>query len=494
MMQASARISLGSHAEQTAVEDTGTPTFERVLNVFEHDAGSEPFDPAHLKVLYKLQDSSKQHFGTILDRLLEGPDSGTLPPALIRGAQMLHRRLANALGQAALRLAHRPQSEEQQRSILELALLSLHARGEELKWHAFEQTAPEPSSWEHANFLMRALESLGLQREVLGIDATCNDAFAHCLLVATLNVGILTPPQMELAYRWLVAEAREMRVEPFFDPEAHWYQIDLARAAGPERISQVSAVADTTRFLAVMPLGPLLARARSLLYAGELSVGATPNRVVALHFGAFLDVAERLWSPDWRRASWRSDRVKADHETIDVVLGVDAVMHVLGLENADLQHPAVDSWQLRDKSATGLGALLPLEAGESISLGTLMAFRPSGSERWELASVVRRVRAPDASEWSIGIKRLSDAPLPVLLKALGSAGAVGETSEYPAIYAPINADGARINGVVVDAQHQPSSSEFLLPTRRGTFHIRANRVIDRGERWMRLGFEVLAKK
>jgi hypothetical protein len=111
-----------------------------------------------------------------------------------------------------------------------------------------------------------------------------------------------------------------------------------------------------------------------------------------------------------------------------------------------------------------------------------------------LASVVRRVRAPDASEWIIGIKRLSDAPLPVALKALGGAGAVGETGEYPAIYAPINADGARINGVVMDTQHPPGSSEFLLPTRRGTFHIRANRVIDRGERWMRLGFEVLAKK
>lgn len=493
MTQAAASVARSPRARESGVDENGTPTFERVLAAFENDRGSEPFDPAHLRVLYRLQDASKEHFGRILDRLLESQTSEPLPEATVRGAQMLHRRLANALAQAALRLADRPQAAER-RTIAELALFSLHARGEEIKWHAFEHTSPEASSWQQVNALMRALESHGIEREVLGIDATCNDAFAHCLLLATLNVGILTPPQMELGHRWLVAAGREMRVEPFFDPEAHWYQIDLAYAAGPERVSPASAVADTTRFLAVLPLGPLLARARSALYAGELTVGATPNRLVALHFGAFLDLAERMWSLDWRRASWRAERVKADSDTIDVVLGIDAVMDLLSLEEDDPERPRPAVWRLRDTSSSGLGAVLPVETGWSVGLGALMAFRPSGGDRWQLGCVVRRVRVPDASQWIIGIKRLSDAPLPVELQVVGAEPGAQEGQPSLAIYAPINADGGRIDGVVIDTGHQPASNELLLPTRGGAFHIRANRVMDRGERWVRVGFEVIGKK
>jgi hypothetical protein len=229
------------------------------------------------------------------------------------------------------------------------------------------------------------------------------------------------------------------------------------------------------------------------LYAGELSVGATPNRVVALHFGAFLDLAERMWSLDWRRASWRAERVKAEHDTIDVVLGIDAVMDLLCLEDDDAERPVPATWQLRDTSSSGLGAVLPVEAGWNVPLGALMAFRASGSQRWQLGCVVRRVRVPDASQWIIGIKRLSDAPLPVELQVVG-AERPPEGQAPLAIYAPINADGGRIDGVVIDTERQPGSNELLLPTRGGAFHIRANRVMDRGERWVRVGFEVVAKR
>src|SRR5690606_3187943 len=146
-----------------------------------------------------------------------------------------------------------------------------------------------------------------------------SDAFARALLLATLNVGILTPPQVALAQRWLETQARALRIEPFCDPEIHWYQIDLAGDNGPERASAGSMASAARRFIADAPLGAMLAHARSQLYAGKLSVGATPSRVMALHFGAFLDLAEKLWSQDFRRATWRAEREKAEGESIEVV-------------------------------------------------------------------------------------------------------------------------------------------------------------------------------
>lgn len=486
-----------SEGAVTAVDDDSRPTFDRVLALFESAPDTMPFDPAHVLVLTRLQRASKEHYTRILDGLLEGRDGGTLALAVIRGAQMLHRRIANALAQTALRLVNRPQLPEEQMQCAELALCSLRARADEIKWHAFEQTAAQPSSWQQANQLMRAIESLGLERQVGGGELSCTDAFAHCLLACTLNVGILTSPQMELAQRWLAASARDLRVEPFFDPEAHWYQIDLAGDKGPERVSPASAVAETTRFLAVAPLGATLARARSQLYAGKLSVGATPSRVVALHFGAFLDLAEKLWSQDFRRATWRSEREKVSGESIEVVLGFDQVMGLLAAEDTDPDRPAVASWELRDRSATGLGASLPKDAGEHIPLGALIGFRHAGSENWQLGCIVRRIRVPDASRWSIGIKRLSESPVLIDLEP-SSVALQLETEATPdpagAIYAPIETDAGRIDGVVIGSDRFGGNNDFLLPTGGGAFRIRANRVIDRGDRWIRIGFEVLGKR
>src|SRR5688500_2854308 len=129
----------------TAVDDDSKPTFDRVLALFEAAPDTKPFDPAHVLVLTRLQRASKEHYARILDGLLEGRGGETLPLAAIRGAQMLHRRIANALAQAALRLVHRPQLPEEQMRCAELALCSLRARADEIKWHAFEQTAAQPS-------------------------------------------------------------------------------------------------------------------------------------------------------------------------------------------------------------------------------------------------------------------------------------------------------------------------------------------------------------
>lgn len=477
------------------MDESATPTFERVLSVFEAAPPEKPFDPAHVLVLTKLQQAAKGHYAKILNGMLERTDG--LPVAVVRGAQMLHRRMANAFGEAAMRLVPRPQLADEQVRIAEFALCALRARADEIKWHAFEQTTPQRGSWENTNRLMLAIETLGMERQVLRGDVTCTDAFAHCLLLSTLSVGILSAPQMELAHRWLAACARDMQVEPFFDPEAHWYQIDLARPNGPERVSPASAVADTTRFLAVAALGALLGQARAQLYAGELSVGATPSRITALHFGAFLDLAERLWSPDWRRANWRAERDKAEGESVEVVLGFEQVLAALAHEeDSDEPAPAVANWPLHDKSAAGLGALVPKEAGLQVPLGALIAFRTPGSEDWELGSIVRRVRAADENVWMVGVKRLSVAPVAIDLEPYSDK--LQLETEAPAnaaaIYAPISTDTGRIDGLVIDSKSFGQANEYLLPTGGGGFRIRANRVIDRGEQWVRIGFEVLGKK
>lgn len=482
---------------EPALEQNSTPTFERVLAVFENDTGDKPFDLAHVLVLTRLKRAAGEHYARVLDAMLAREDSGQgLGIDLVRGAQMLFRRIADALGQVALRMVPRPQLVDQQSQIAEIALSAFLARGEEIKWHSFDHTRPPARSWQRTNSLMRAIESIGLEKQQTSQGMSCIDGFARCMLIDSLNVGILEAPAMELAQRWIGGNTRDLHLEPFFDSDTHGYQVDLGSSAGPERITPSSAATDFTRYLKVAALGPHLANARAELYAGKLSVGAAPNRAVALHFGAFLDVAERLWSPDWRRATWREEREEAAGQSVRVVVGVGAVLQALRSDQTGAPLATEEQiWHLNDRSASGLGARLPLHMEGDAPLGALIAFREDEESPWEIGNIVRRIRAAEDLVWVVGVRRLCDEPVAIDLD-VGSDQLMLETEAgaTPAIYAPINADAGRIDGLIVPPEILVARSDFLLPTRGGGFKIRANRVIDRGADWVRFGFEVLGKK
>src|SRR5690606_9459515 len=149
----------------------------------------------------------------------------------------------------------------------------------------------------------------------------------------------------------------------------------------------------------------------------------------------------------------------------------DAVMALLDFDDDDPGRPAAESWALRDRSATGLGATLPPEAGERIALGTLIAFRHPGDAGWRLGAIVRRIRVADPGQWIIGVRRLSDTPVLVDREASSEALTL-ETEAGPApvgIYAPIEADGGRIDGLVIEAERFSVNEELLLPTARSRF-------------------------
>jgi len=482
---------LVQHSENPSTK----PAFELVLSGLESTPAGEPFEPEQIKLLNGLNAAAQEHYSRILNGVL-GADLGSpgLPTAVMRGAQMLHRRLANALSQAALRLALRPRLADEQSKVAELAADALNARAEEIKWHAFERTTPHAASWQNTNALYLGVESFGSESAMLADGRTCIDAFTQCVLLATLNVGILSAPQMELAHRWLAISSFGLRVESSFDPETHWYQIDLELPRGPERVSPNSAISDTTRFIAVSGLGTALAQARAKLYIGELSVGAIPNRIGALHFGAFLDLAERLWSHDWRKQTWRTPRTVVNDEHIEVVIGFEKVREAVGTDDDSGTLTAHTRWTLHDRSDGGLGALVPEDTGTTVLPGALIAFRASADEDWELGSVVRRVRSADETRWLVGIKRISDSPVTLRLQAQAHTPGPETATAPAAIYASVNASSGRSDSLLLSAKDFSSATEYKLPTRGGAFRIRLNRVIERGDSWVRVGFEVVGKQ
>jgi hypothetical protein len=58
----------------------------------------------------------------------------------------------------------------------------------------------------------------------------------------------------------------------------------------------------------------------------------------------------------------------------------------------------------------------------------------------------------------------------------------------------VDAGSGRSDSLVLNARDFSSTTEYKLPTRGGTFRIRLNRVIERSESWLRVGFEVVGKQ
>jgi len=432
-------------------------------------------------------------------------------------AQTLCGDLAVAYSHCARHAAGPGRARSDAQRLAQLAVRSFRRRADQIKWHAFNRTVPPVMLWEDANALYGTLEALGAEESSCEADPAlagmrCADAYGQCLLLSILNVGVLTSAQVELAHRWLAGHARCARVEPYCDPARHGFQIDLERGRGPERIAPSSAIADGTRFIEFAGLAAALGEARSKLYAGELPEGLPEGSSVALDFGAFLDLAERLWSPDWRRISWRATRSEARGESIEVAIGLERVLSALAAADAepgakdgipvlserfsarpqprgtvvDLASGALVRWQLRDRSATGLGAVVPDAVGVNLEPGILVAYRNGDGDAWKIGTLVRRIRSEEMGAWLLGIRNLSDRPVHVSLRG-------ADAPARAAIYAPLKTKTGRVDGLIVDPGAFGDMATHSLAAGDADFQVQMNRVLDRGRGWLRAGFEVLSK-
>jgi len=95
------------------VGESAKPAFELILSGMESAPADRPFEPDQIKRLIDLHFATRSHYSRIVNGML-GVETGTpgLPLPLLHGAQMLHRRIADAFGQAALRLALQSESIE----------------------------------------------------------------------------------------------------------------------------------------------------------------------------------------------------------------------------------------------------------------------------------------------------------------------------------------------------------------------------------------------
>ena len=347
---------------------------------------------------------------------------------------------------------------------------------------------------------------------------TCTETYAQILLIDLANPGKLTPRQIELISLWL--ERWTPKVSIGRAPAAASEGIaplvvDLSGAAGASRRVPEG---ETTRVLDIRELGSSVRKRVGLLRKGE-----TPA-ALGLGEDVTAPLAESLLTMMYRR--WCEDKQSRAHPrrsasgTAQICSGMAAVHYFVtgrvfavrggSQKISQVQHEqiatlgrvatvreegagpppdfAVETWQIRDESASGLRlARVDASASSRLMLGQLLGIRLADAKAFLLCAV-KWLSVSVAFELRTGIHILPGIPQGVAIRASGGEAA---SEQYtPAFLLPAVAALQAPETLVVPAGwFKPNREIELLAERSGKLRLAS--LVDRGADFERITFEAL---
>jgi len=351
-----------------------------------------------------------------------------------------------------------------------------------------------------------------------GRQTTCTETYAQVLLIDLANPGKLTPRQIELISLWL--ERWTPKVSIGRAPAAAGdgvapLVIDLSGASGASRRMPEG---DTTRVLDIHELGSSVRKRVGLLRKGE------PPAALGLGEDVTAPLAESLLTMLYRR--WCEDRQSRVHPrrsasgTAQTCSGMSAVHYfVTGRvfavrggppKMSQVQHEqiatlgrvatrhddepgpppdfAVETWQIKDESASGLRlARVDPAASSRLILGQLLGIRLADAKAFLLCAV-KWLSVSVEFELRIGVQILPGIPQGAAIRAIGAPAAAEQYT--PAFLLPAVAALQAPETLVVPAGwFKPNREIEVLTERSGKLRLAS--VVDRGADFERVTFETL---
>ena len=349
-----------------------------------------------------------------------------------------------------------------------------------------------------------------------GRQTTCTETYAQVLLVDLANPGKLTPRQLELISLWLERWTPKVsigRTPPAAGEGVAPLVVDLSSAAGASRRMPEG---DTTRVLDIQELGSSVRKRVGLLRKGEspaaLGLGEDVTAPLA---ESLLTMLYRRWCEDKqsrahpRRSSSGAAQIcsgmaaghyfvtgrtfsarggpqkmsQVQHEQI-ATLGRVATRH----EDEPAPSPdfAVETWQIRDESASGLRlARADPSASSRLMLGQLLGIRLADAKAFLLCAVKWLSISVDF-ELRAGVYILPGIPQGAAIRTAGAAA-----EQYtPAFLLPaLAALQAPETLVVPTGWFKPNREIEVLSERSGKLRLAS--LVDRGADFERVTFETL---
>ncbi len=419
------------------------------------------------------------------------------------------------------------------------------------KWCYFRYERVNPKLWKRIHNLYHLAEyeefdrrPLRLYEQVEGSGTSVAQLYLRALMLGVLNSGSLLPRQIDLVDRWLAEFARDMVLEKDFKPARHTFYVDLADARGARRVRRVEP-GDTHRYWDTFTLKEHIDRIRADLVKGEMpaKLGLTED----CKLPACLELLDRiasLWSPTVKRAQRTHERMRVMKQ-IEVVRGMPEICAQVKVDNeqailrqkgrageSDLSYAEMvdvhlygfvtkrtqvklgqsqddkprlaathERWVMENESEVGYGALIDVAEDDWVRLGKLLGLKPERKGHWNVA-VVRRMAHVNPAQYSVGIEILSENPVALMLRAhhkqdsgytIDGIDAVDVVLPTPALFLKGDAATGQPDTLLMQGAEYALGRELWFNARGSTYNIALKQVVERGDDWLRVKFQVLSR-
>ncbi len=285
---------------------------------------------------------------------------------------------------------------------------ALRSNGLRMKWMRLRYQPIAPGLWQTFSQLSSYIEDKGLMRSrVFVYDdlSTLQRELTKPLMFAMSATDGLPPREIDMVER-LTSHLAGRFCFQRHPGRGCGFVLDIDRWTMPGRYRSGDEIRLGARFF-----GPGAAIADLEMLAAQLAAGDISTADVNLDANADVETVidvmahlERHWSVE--RPGRRGQRGSAS-SSVAVTAGLAEIVQRVagGDQGSAADEEALEIWGLDNESDAGVGALVPVERGEQLGVGSLIGMRSSGSRSWTVG-VIRRLAAHDAARRRVGIELL----------------------------------------------------------------------------------------
>lgn len=287
---------------------------------------------------------------------------------------------------------------------------AIRATSSRMKWQRMGYRPVDSDIWQTLSQLLSYAEDKGLlSAQVLVYEdkSTFQREFVQPLMLAMSAVDSLPPVEVDVAGSVIAYLAERFELQSY-QTKSCYFLINVDQWTPAERYRSGESVRQGSRFF-----GPGDAISELEKLSARLAEDVNSTNQIKLHEFADIETVirvlahlERHWS------NTRPERREARRHSLSeiaVVLGFSEIVECI--ESNDLsvkdEDEEFETWTVENESDGGYGAVLPVERGEKLRVGELIAIRPSGSRVWGVGVIRRLLAVQDVARRYVGIQMLA---------------------------------------------------------------------------------------
>ena len=522
-----------------------------VMRVFDGmRQSSRPMDLNRVTAIQLLDTALGADRRQLVKQYLESIDrSARVADRVWQAAQEMSQGFVYAYQTALERAVAESANPRWKSAIPQLFARLLHYHGTDAKLRAFRHERWIPARWTNLHQLYARAIELGVPRVAVALPSagpgamqwSAEQEYVYALLIQQLNMGSLSPAEIDWASAQMRAWSRKLNIEAV-PRSSEGFFVDLASRQGLVRRTGNES-GPTLHFLDTTPLADQLERAIHALREADIGEPGEGGVVNQQRIG-ILEKVRPVVAPNLHGDLRRSPRTpvtvaakvrvglaricveltpKATVEPANDAYAGNQQVEVLAVADrprvrrhasdeqdsltASITPISDPAWQVKDRSVAGLRIAASGGIGQSMVLGALVAVRQSDAVDWVLGAV-RRLNKVSNDEVEAGVSIIADRIVPIAIHAKRAAkddlGMVVNGvdvsmmgSRFDALYLPPPSRPEKpltVKTLIVPTSEYADGRNLILTTGHSVYTIALRHLVEQRAEWSWAAFQIIDKK